>query len=94
MIYGRTEVAEKAPIIYNLVIQELVKYHGPPLVVLNNLPIYNACFLVQLVKLGVKKELEYSLPPKQEECNKEHITEYNIGNMETVILVIGLSCLS
>lgn len=75
-------------------IQELVKHYGPPLVVLDNLPVYNASFLVELVKLAVKKGSEYSLPPRQEECDKEHITEYNNGNMETVMLMIGLSCLS
>jgi hypothetical protein len=75
-------------------IEELVKHHGPPLVVLNNLPVYKTSFLVELVKLAVKKGSEYALPPKQEECDKEHITEYNNGNMETVMLIIGLSCLS
>jgi hypothetical protein len=75
-------------------IQELVKSYGPPLVASNNLPVYNAAFLVELINLAVKKGLEYAVSPKQEECDKEYITMYGNGNMETVMLIIGLSCLS
>ena len=75
-------------------LQELVKLHGPPLVVLDNLPIYNASFLVELIKLVLKKGSEYSLPPIQEECDKENITGYDNGNMETVMLITGLTCIS
>jgi hypothetical protein len=39
-------------------IQGLVNDYGPPLVTLNNLPIYNASFLVELVKLAIKKGSE------------------------------------
>ena len=75
-------------------IQELVEHRGPLLVLLNNSPIYNASFLVELVKLALKKGLEYSFQPKQEECDKENITGYGPGDMETVMLMIGLICFS
>ena len=75
-------------------IQELVKQHGPPLVFLDKLPTYNAAFFGGLLNLAVNKGSEYSLPPKQEEYDKEHVTGYANGDMETIMLVIGLSCLS
>jgi hypothetical protein len=75
-------------------IQEVVNQHGPPLVFLDKLPTYNAAFFGGLLNLAVNKGSEYSLPPKEEECDKEHVTGYANGDMETIMLVIGLSCLS
>src|ERR671915_749510 len=75
-------------------IQKLIEQYGPPSVFLNGRPIYNAAFLIEFFNLALKNGSEYSLPPQQKECYKDNITEYNYGNMETIMLMIGLTSLS